>query len=95
MIFNKRKINEVIIDQHYKINHPEVSDQIILKLVKKLDGKNREHEANSSGYLYYVEEPIYLNEKPYRLIFMLENKKNYLGVINAFRVKEKKYGISF
>jgi hypothetical protein len=40
-----------------------------------------------------MEEPIFLDDKPYRLVFVMEKNKNYLGVINAFRIQEKRYGI--
>lgn len=38
MVFNECKIEEVIIDQHYKINHSEMTDYVILGLVKALNG---------------------------------------------------------
>lgn len=95
MVLNDLEINEVIIDEHYKINHSEMSDFIILSLIKKLNGCSRTPAQVSLYYLYFVEEPIFLNEKPYRLIIVLEKGKQYIGVVNAFRVKEKKYGISF
>lgn len=94
MLFNDHKINEVIIDQHYKLKHPEMSDDLILKLVSKLNGLNLEVNEVNDPFSYFVEEPVMLENKPYRLIVMLEKNQNYLGVINAFRVREKKNGIS-
>lgn len=95
LVFNGLRIDEVIIDQHYKANHPEMNDYIIMSLIKELDGCSRKPERIDIKYSYFVEEPILLHLKPYRLIMVLEKGKQYLGVINAFRVKEKKYGISF
>jgi hypothetical protein len=36
LVFNGLRIDEVIIDQHYKLKHPEVSDRVILKLIIQL-----------------------------------------------------------
>jgi hypothetical protein len=94
MLFNGHKINEVIIDQHYKLKHPEMSDDLILKLVNELNRESRLHTHANGNFLYYVEDPIFYNGKPYRLIFLMESGYNYIGVVNAFRVKEKKNGIS-
>jgi hypothetical protein len=50
LIFANRMINTIIIDQHYKISHPEITDELILSLIDVISD-------------------------------------DYLGVINAFRVK--------
>lgn len=47
----------------------------------------------SAQFTYFVAEPIFHNSRPYRLIFLVEKGSSYIGVINAFRVKEKKHGI--
>jgi len=92
--FGRLLINEVIIDQHYKEKHKEINDLIILHLVKKINSKKVKIAGTKDNYRYYVAQPVYYKQKPYRLIFTIENGYNYIGVINAFRVKEKKYGIS-
>jgi hypothetical protein len=95
MTFNGVQIHEVIIDQHYKINHPEITDEIIFQLVLLLNGDYIEPEKIESSFKYYVEDSLILNSRPYRLIFITERFKQYIGVVNAFRVKEKKNGLSF
>lgn len=87
--FNGRKISEVIIDQHYKKSHPEMNDFIILKLMSLLNGIEIRHEASEGEFLYYKVDPLFYMNKPFRLIFLLPKKDNYLGVINAFRVRIK------
>jgi hypothetical protein len=37
LFLNNRFFSKVIIDQHYKKSHPEMSDELILKLVSRLD----------------------------------------------------------
>jgi hypothetical protein len=93
LVFNGLRIDEVIIDQHYKLKHPEVSDRVILKLIIQLHNLVLKPSELKNEFLYYMEEPIFLDDKPYRLVFVMEKNKNYLGVINAFRIQEKRYGI--
>jgi hypothetical protein len=88
------EINEVIIDPHYKINHLYMEDWIILELVKRITKEKLIQQSENENYQYYVFEPIVYNQKPYRLVVVLETGCNYLGIINTFRVKEKKNGIS-
>lgn len=87
-------INEVIIDQHYNQKHFDISDWIILELIKELHDEHPFIESEVEAFTYFVAEPIYHNNKPYRLIFLIEKGAQYIGVINAFRVREKKHGIS-
>ena len=89
MVFNGLEISEIVIDQHYRLNHQEMTDDLILKLVSILQFLNLEASKTCGNFSYYVHEPIYWMRKPYRLIVVLENGCNYLGVVNAFRVQEK------
>ena len=91
MEYNGISIFEVIIDDHYKCKHPEVNDEIILGLISKLHMIKRIPMKVVDAYSYFVEEPIYYESKPYRLIFLIEENKSYIGVVNAFRIKEKKW----
>ena len=88
LVFNGLRITEVIIDQHYRVNHPDMSDDIILELIKKLHRLNLKPTAIKGEFSYYVVQPLYWNERPYRIIVMLEQRCQYIGVINAFRIKE-------
>lgn len=91
--FRDINISEVIIDQHYNQKHFDVSDWIILELLKELNDEHPFIESENDQFKYFVAEPIFHNNKPYRIIFLVEKGFNYIGVINAFRVQEKKYGI--
>ena len=86
IVVNKTKITKVIIDPHYEDKHAEsIDDQIILELVNRLDGKSFQPESVKSPYSYYVAEKMELNNKPYKLIWLLEDNKMYIGIINAYR----------
>lgn len=82
---NGRLLSRVIIDQHYKLKHPNISDELILELVKTLNDEDFEIQEKKGSFEYFAVEPVWLDEEPYRLILVLCMDDDYLGVINAFR----------
>jgi hypothetical protein len=86
LTFNGRRSNRVLIDQHYEENHPDMPDQLILELIRAQDGKEQEPAATRNGFLYFKIEDRWQGKR-YRLI-LTYCEEDYLGVINAFRVKE-------
>lgn len=84
---NGRSVTRVLIDQHYKVKHPELSDPVILDLVLELDGKFLDVAAVRGSFEYFRAEPVVLDDKPYRVVFLLCIGEDFLGVVNAFRVK--------
>jgi hypothetical protein len=89
LIFNERLIFKVVIDQHYKQKHPDISDELILELVKMLDGLRLNFDSENFAFEYYKEESLVYNNQPYRLVFLIPKGEDYLGIINAFRVRRK------
>ena len=90
---NGVNISHVLIRQYYKKKHPDVTDQIILALIKTL---HRGHfpivdrkTENGCNYEFFVVEPVFYNEKPYRLVLVLCVGDDFLGVVNAFRRPKK------
>lgn len=88
---NNRRLSRVTIDQHYRLNHPDVSDDLILKLIQEIDGEIFDIEIEKNGFEYFAVEPVAYSDKPYRLVLLLCVHDDFLGVINAFRVPRKKY----
>ena len=83
---NGIKINKVIIDPHYEEKHVEsMSDELILDLVKTLNGEFHAPQDASPPYKYFVKDGIPVNGKLYKLIWLHEDHQIYVGVINAFR----------
>lgn len=83
---NEILITKVIIDPHYEAKHGEsVNDEIIVNLVRTLDGQTFEPDDEKPPYSYFVTDNILLNEKAYKLIWLLEDHEIYIGVINAYR----------
>ena len=86
---NGIKISKVIIDSHYREKHEgSVTDEIILKLVQLLDGGDFEpEEVTETGFSYFKSDPLILDDKSYRLIWLLKDDEVYIGVVNCFRRK--------
>ncbi|MEN0057722.1 MAG: hypothetical protein AAGB31_02715, partial [Bdellovibrio sp.] len=74
------------IDPHYEEKHAEsISDEIILNLVKELDGREFEPDDEDPPYTYFVADKMELNGKLYKLVWLLEEGQIYIGVVNAYR----------
>lgn len=74
----------MVIDDHYKEKHRDhMTDELILKLVMQLDGR-KEVPENVAGKFSYFATLVELNEKQYRLIWLLEQDAIYIGVVNAY-----------
>ena len=87
---NNCSIRTVVIDPHFEAKHSaSIDDQIILGLVKQLDGRFFEPDAVNGLFAYFVTDKILLAGKAYKLVWLLENDALYIGVINAFRRKTK------
>ncbi len=90
---NGRQILKVVIDPHYELKHSDsISDEVILELVKLLDGGTFPLQEYSGQFEYYVTDELRLNERLYKLVWLLEENELYIGVVNAHR--RKKHGIS-
>jgi hypothetical protein len=91
LTINERSIRRVIIDQHYQSKHAKsISDELILELVRSIDGEVFAIQAESKGFEYFAAELNHSDKKMYRLVLVLYIHDDYLGVINAFRIRKKK-----
>jgi hypothetical protein len=88
LILNKRQFNLLVIDSHYEKKHSDINDKLILELVEQLSGSNIELADESDGFKYFAYE-MRLKNKKYRLV-LTYCEEDFLGVVNVFRVKEKK-----
>ena len=87
LTINGRHLKKLIIDPHYEVKHSEsVSDEIIIELVKALDGGFFQIETvDSQGFQYFVEDHMELNGKLYKLIWILHDDELFVGVVNCYR----------
>ncbi|WP_409477822.1 hypothetical protein [Pseudobdellovibrio sp. HCB154] len=82
----------VVIDTHYEKKHKAtMNDKIILGLIQALYGRSFLPETvSTSGFKYFVNDPWPLNDKWYRLIWLIPPDHSYIGILNAFRRKNGK-----
>ncbi|MFH1222776.1 MAG: hypothetical protein V1647_00360 [Pseudomonadota bacterium] len=89
---NGNKIKKVLIGRHYELKHAHyMNDELILSLVKMLDGKIFQVDSTTRGIEYYVADIEYgAPLKVYRLIWLFEGKiLEVIGIINAYRRRRK------
>ncbi|MCB0369946.1 MAG: hypothetical protein KDD45_11050, partial [Bdellovibrionales bacterium] len=90
IVVNGIKINQVVIDSHYEEKHSDYMNvDLILKLVMQLDGRRELPDTKTDRYAYFA-TLIELNDKQYRLIWLLEAHAIYIGIVNAYRDKRRK-----
>jgi len=92
MTLNERRYRKVVIDSHFKGKHGEsVTEEIILEVLKRIDGEVFDPVFKDVEFEYFKVEPIFFDDAPYRLIFLLFVNEYTLGVINCFRVQRRKH----
>jgi len=89
IIFNKSKIIVVTITDHYRKEHPEITNELILELLKKLDSWKLEPTKYSNQKKVYRWEITY-QKKRYRLIFWFKNgTTDHLWIRNCYPINFK------
>jgi hypothetical protein len=82
---NGQRIDEIIIDSHYRVKHADINDLIILELCKELDGKIFEPSHQDKDWEFYMLDRIEYDHKFYRLIWCMQTHSLFIGIINCFR----------
>ena len=86
IVVNRKRITKLIIDPHFEKKHAaSINDDIIIKLVKTLDGEVVEPDQETPPYQYFSRDKIELDGKFYKLVWLLEDDQIYIGIVNAYR----------
>ena len=86
MRVNNRSITKVIIDPHYEIKHSKyLNDKIIIELVRLLDQGIFPVQDRDETFEYFVTDNLVFEGKRYKLVWLLEDNKLYIGVVAAHR----------
>ena len=75
-------------DPHVR-KHKDVTDDVILDLVRQLDRIEQIPDDTNGAYQYFS-SLLFLGTKQYRLVWLLERNELYVGVITVYRDKRKK-----
>jgi hypothetical protein len=87
ILVNGRRITKVIVDPHYE-KHRDITDDIILDLVRMLNGIEQVPDEERVPYEYYV-TLLSSRGKSYRLVWLLERNEIYIGIITVYRDRRK------
>lgn len=84
---NGRRISRVVVDPHID-KHKDITDDVILDLVRELDGAEQLPDDTKAPFEYFVSR-IEIYERSYRLVWPLEDNQLYIGIVTAFREKKR------
>jgi len=84
---NGYKFSEVVISHHYQEKHSDITDELILELLRLfVDKKTFQPDKLTTDY--FVLEKLLHQGKKYKLIWQIENKNSFI-VVNCYRIKKK------
>lgn len=85
---NGKSISRVLVDDHVR-KHKDVTDDLILDLVKQLDGTDSLPDDVKGEFQYYA-NLFESDGKQYRIVWLLEKGKLYIGVVTVYRDNRRK-----
>lgn len=86
---NGKIIKKLIIDPHVDKHADHISDDLIKKMVRQLDGGIFHSEKEFDGFSYFA-TILKLEGLYYKLVWLLEKDCLYIGVITAYRDRRVK-----
>lgn len=86
LVGNNKWIFRIVVDDHIK-KHPEISDEIIKELVKGLAWDDFKSVKQDPPFSYFVSFG-WVEDKHYRMVWLLEDKQDYIGIVTVFRDKK-------
>ena len=89
IIINGKPIKKLIIDPHVDKHADHISDDLIKKMVRQLNGGIFYSEKELDGFSYFA-TILKLEGLYYKLVWLLEKDCLYIGVITAYRDRRVK-----
>ena len=84
---NGYSFSKVEISQHYQEKHPDITDELILELLKWfVDQKDFQPDKLTTDY-FVLEKILHLGKK-YKLVWQIENQNSFI-VVNCYRIRKK------
>ena len=84
---NGYSFRKVDISQHYQEKHADITDELILELLKLfVDKKTFQPDKLTTDY-FVLEKILHLGKK-YKLVWQIEDQKTFI-VVNCHRIKKK------
>lgn len=80
---NGKTVSRIVVDEHCR-KHRDITDDVIIDLVRLLDGVEQLPDDVKPPYEYYA-TLVLLKEKQYRIVWLLEERLLYLGIITIYR----------
>jgi hypothetical protein len=84
---NGYQFSQVDISQHYKEKHPDITDELILELLKLFVDK-RTFQPDKLTTDFFVLEKILHQDKKYKLVWQIKNKNTFI-IVNCYRIRKK------
>jgi hypothetical protein len=84
---NGYHFSEVVISHHYQQKHSDITDELILEILKLFVDKNT-FRPDKLTTDYFVLEKILHQGKKYKLICQIEDENSFI-VVNCYRIKKK------
>ena len=86
-IFNKKVITQITITDHYQQEHPEITNELILKILEqRFNGKQSEPTSYLGLRKVFKRETTYLRKR-YRFVFWFkDNTSNHLWIRNCYPI---------
>lgn len=83
---NEKWIRRIQIDDHVK-KHGDITTELIVSLVKNLNGTKFDPEECKKPFNYFS-TCRWFKEKQYRIVWVFEDSRDYIGIITVFRDKK-------
>ena len=84
-VFFHVTVNRFSSRSHYEEKHGQsINDELILSLVRQLDGQSFRPETQSNEFNYFATNIEYQGKR-FKLVWLLEKEQIYVGIINAHR----------